>query len=136
MLRLMDVKGWIAVAVPVLGLALSACSSPEGVGAKEPLPTHDVSQGMRTAGLDATLQGSAADECLWLETPGGRLDASWPNGYSMSVNPLGLRDRHGHIVVKVGQIVHATGGSGESPPLKRCRVAARGVFYVDAVGNR
>ncbi len=136
MLRLMRVNVWVAVVVPAIGLALSACSSPEGVSAREPLPKHDVSNGMRAAGLDATLEGNAVDECLRLGTPGGRLNVSWPSGYTMSVNPVGLRDRHGHLVVRVGQTVHAIGGFGESPPLKRCQGNGRAAFYVDAVGNR
>src|SRR4051812_44437978 len=90
------------LAALLLVLLVAACGS-EGTAAKQPLPTHKVGKSARLAGLDAVLDGSAADECLWVGAPGHRVDVSWPNGYSMSVKPLALRNRRGRIVARVGE---------------------------------
>jgi len=119
-------------AVLALALVATACSGSEGTAAHRPLPTHHVGKTARLAAAEGTLRGSVADECLWVDTNGHRMDVSWPNGYTMSIDPVAVRNRRGRIVVHVGERVSMSGGYGPHATTTRCSTGDD-VFMADAV---
>lgn len=72
------------VASPAVGTSESAAETLTGV-----------------LGGDPGLEGG----CVWLDTPDGRVEVIWPDGYQASADPVALRDAGGDVVAAAGDEV-------------------------------
>jgi hypothetical protein len=118
----------------LLLMPLVACGGGGGTPAKQALPTHKVGRASALAELGGVLRGSAASECLWVQAA-DRIDVSWPDAYSMSVDPVALRDSKGRIVARDGQRVSLTGGYRPQGSPTRCS-EGRDAFHADYVSRQ
>lgn len=96
-------------------VVLAACgSSPaEDVGSDPSVvaspvaasPTAGAAAGSQA--LTGVLHGDPGLEggCVWLDTPDGRVEVIWPDGYQASADPVELRDAAGDVVAGDGDEV-------------------------------
>jgi hypothetical protein len=92
---------------------------------RQPLrPTYPASECCEQAGLHGgeglTLAGDPSTGCVWFEGVGSdaRVSIIWPEGFTVSFDPLRIYDLDGAVFAEEGQTYTGLGGSAESddPP--------------------
>ena len=106
--------------VVLAAVLLSACGGDPGGGNAEPsepaaprselAPPDQARHGRATKSISGTFGGSAQLEggCAWVEDGGTRWEVQWPDGYSVSFEPLTLKGPDGPVAEE-GAILTVTG---------------------------
>ncbi|MPZ86792.1 MAG: hypothetical protein GEU81_01740 [Nitriliruptorales bacterium] len=112
----------------VTGLLLAACADDPGEPGEDPSPTAEptlptpgteaaTTQITGTLGGDATLEGG----CAWLETPDGRYEVLYPEGYEVHADPPRLTGPDEEVIAEEGDTVVLV-GHAEPEMLSICQV--------------
>ena len=70
-----------------------------------------------TLGGDPTLEGG----CVWLDTPSGRVQVLWPDGYEATSDPVELVGPEGEVVAAEGEQVTILGAE-EADRMSVCQI--------------
>lgn len=106
-------------AIVLLAIALAACGGapgggPVAGGGATAAPTGTQSGGSETGELSGTLGGDAQLEggCAWLDAGGTRWQVAYPDGYTVTFDPLRLTGPGGEVAAE-GDTVTVTGAPAE-----------------------
>ena len=87
-------------------------------------PSYPVSECCNQAAMAGgfKLAGDPSTGCVWFETVdgGARVSAVWPEGFTVSFDPLRVHDLQGKVFAEGGP-TYGLGGSAERDPPEECR---------------
>jgi hypothetical protein len=109
------VRAVAAIAVTLLLLAGCGSAGGDPAATEPPSPTpRESPTGQVSGSVTGTLGGDAGLEggCAWLDTPQGRIQVIYPDGYDVAFDPLRLSGPDG-VVAEEGDTVTVRGELGE-----------------------